>query len=337
MGEKSAGRIVVLIACVSLSAGAAANGARIDEDPLPSWQSGTARDAIVTFVERVTDPAGADFVAPEDRLAVFDNDGTLMVEQPAAFQFAFIFDRVQTLARNRPEWASTQPFQAVIEDDLAAMRSMNFETRRTLGRVTSANMTQDEFDSLASAFIATSRHPRFQRHYTDAVYQPMLELIKLLQANDFKVFIVSGSGIEFIRAFSETVYGIPRENVIGSSRKLDLREQDGRLVIYRKSAIANINGARFKPLNIQLHAGRRPILAVGNSDGDFEMLRFTESPDKPSLVLLVQHDDPDREYAYSDDSIRVRQAARDHGWQVVSMREDFKRVFPPGRAPRITN
>jgi hypothetical protein len=161
----------------------------------------------------------------------------------------------------------------------------------------------------------------------------MLELIELLQANDFKLFIVSGGGIEFIRSYSEPVYGIPRENVIGSSRKLDLRDRDGRLVIFRKTGLARINAARFKPLSIQLHTGRRPVLAVGNSDGDLEMLRYTDGNEKPSLVLLVQHDDADREYAYSDDSVRVRQAAKDAGWQIVSMHEDFARIFPEHSAP----
>jgi hypothetical protein len=333
MAIRWAGRIGALFVCFSLLTGAGIQGVRAAGDPLPSWRAGAARDAIVDFIARVTDPSDEDFVAVAERVAVFDNDGTLIVEQPTAIQFAFMLDRVNTLARDRPDWASTQPFQAVLEEGLQAMPNLDFAERRAIGVATAANMTEEEYAALVDAFVATSRHPRFQTRYTDAVYQPMLELIELLQANDFKLFIVSGGGIEFIRSYSEPVYGIPRENVIGSSRKLDLRERDGRLVIFRKTGLARVNAARFKPLSIQLHTGRRPVLAVGNSDGDLEMLRYTDGNEKPSLVLLVQHDDADREYAYSDDSVRVRQVAKDAGWQIVSMHEDFARVFPEDSVP----
>lgn len=296
------------------------------EDPLPSWERRDARRTILDFVERVTDSNGPDFRAPEDRIAVFDNDGTLIVERPAPVQFAFMYERVRALAPEYPDWAVTQPFAAVIEDDREWLRGMNFAHRRELGMATQADMTQGDFATVVDEFLSAWRHPRFEKRYPDIIYRPMFELVKYLQANEFKVFIVSGGGIEFIRSYAEEAFGVPKENVIGSSRKTDLRTRDDRLVIYRKG-LNSVNAGRFKPLNIQLHTGRRPILAVGNSDGDLEMLRFTEGGSQASLALLVLHDDPVREYAYQDGALRVREVAESRGWQTVSMRADFKTVF----------
>jgi hypothetical protein len=208
---------------------------------------------------------------------------------------------------------------------------MGYRKRGAIVAAGQAGITQEEFQTAVADFISVARHARFDERFVDLVYQPMLELIRYLQASDFRIFIVSGGGIEFIRNFAEDVYGLSRENVIGSSMKTDLHEQDGRLVILRKPGFSSLNAGRFKPLNIKLHTGRRPIMAVGNSDGDLEMLRFTEDNAMPSLVLLIHHDDAEREYEYADDSVQVRQVAQARGWQTVSMRRDFKTVFPVSR------
>jgi phosphoserine phosphatase len=304
-----------------------------EPDPLPSWNPGPAREAVTAFVAAVTDPGNPAYVAPADRVAVLDNDGTLLVERPTPLQFEFMFARVRALAADNPEWETTEPFRSVLENDREALRRINYENRRLIGNVTLTGMMQDDFDAVAGEFIATARHPRYEWRFVDLVYQPMLELIVYLQANAFEVFIVTGGGIEFTRLYADDAYGIPRENVIGSSRQLDLREQDGRLALFRKPVVSSINAGRYKPVNIRLHTGRRPILAVGNSDGDLEMLRFVGDNPMPSLVLLIDHDDADREYAYGDGAERVRNAAAERGWPVVSMREDFRTVFPANRSP----
>jgi len=298
---------------------------------LPSWEDGPARHAIMEFVRTVTDPASTGYVNPADRVAVFDHDGTLIVEQPTLVQFEFLYQRIKTLAGDHPDWTTTQPFQAVLEDDRQLLAEMGYRKRGAIVAAGQAGITQEEFRTAVADFISVARHSRFDARFVDLVYQPMLELIRYLQASDFRIFIVSGGGIEFIRNFAEDVYGLPRENVIGSSMKTDLHELDGRLVILRKPGFSSLNAGRFKPLNIKLHTGRRPIMAVGNSDGDLEMLRFTEDNAMLSLVLLIHHDDQEREFEYADDSVQVRQMAQARGWQTVSMRRDFKTVFP---APR---
>ena len=300
----------------------------LEPDPLPSWNQGVARRSIIDFVDAVTKPDGESYVAPMDRIAVFDNDGTLIIERPMLVQFAFIYDRVQSMADENPEWSYTQPFKAVIEDDLKMLEEMGFAKRRNLMTAAQANITQDEFHELATGVLREGRHPRFDRPYTTLVYQPMVELIRYLHQNAFKVFIVSGGGIEFIRTLSEQAYDIPRDRVIGSSLKYDFKDQDGRSVIFRKPGFNSINAGRFTPLNIKLHIGRRPILAVGNSDGDIQMLEFTDDHSRDALVLLVHHDDPQREYEYSDESTRVRELAEERGWQTVSISRDYKTLFP---------
>ncbi len=324
---------LLIVVCILTACGSIDDAPGQLRESLPSWKAGAAKDAVLEFVRSVTDPSTSDFVMPADRVAVFDNDGTLIVERPAAAQFAFIYDRIRTMAPDHPEWATTQPFQAVLDDDPERLSALSFAELRALGAAAQANMTEEEFEVIARKFLARGRHPRFQTRYADIIYQPMLELVELLQAEQFKVFIVSGGNIEFIRSYAEEVFGVPQENVIGSSRKLDLREVGGRSVIYRKTGINSVNAARFKPLNIQLHTGRRPILAVGNSDGDLEMLQFTDDSLKPSLVLLVQHDDPEREYAYLDGAEEVRQMATKRGWQLISIREDFNVLFPGEGSP----
>jgi phosphoserine phosphatase len=327
--------IGVLILVSTLAACGSIDGdpGRIREKPLPSWKSGAAKDVILEFVGRVTDPDNSDFVLPADRVSVFDNDGTLIVERPEAVQFTFIYDRIRTMAGEHPEWRTTQPFQDVLEADPERLRELSFADLRALGAAAQANMTHEEFEKIATVFISVAEHPRYARPYVEVIYRPMLELVKFLQAEEFKVFIVSGGNIEFIRSYAEEYYGVPKENVIGSSRKLDWREVEGRTVIYRKTGLSSVNARQFKPLNIQLHTGRRPILAVGNSDGDLEMMRFTDDSLKPSLVLLLQHDDPKREYAYSDGAEDVRRVAAERGWQLISIREDFNTLLPGEESP----
>lgn len=317
----------LVVVCAIAACGPTGDESEPVVDPLPSWRTGAAKDSVLHFVGRVTDPANVDYVDPADRVAVFDNDGTLIVELPEAVQFAFIYERIRAMAGEHPEWSATQPFQAVLENNPVQRAELGYADLRALGAAAQANMTHEEFEGVTADYLAVSQHPRFQVPYAEVVYAPMLELVKFLQANQFRVFLVSGGNIEFIRSYSEEVFGIAKENVVGSSRKLDLREVDGRSVIYRKTGINSVNAARFKPLNIQLHIGRRPILAVGNSDGDFEMLRFVDDNLKPSLVLLVSHDDPAREYAYTEGAETALQVAGEKGWQVVSMRDDFEVVF----------
>jgi len=318
----------VIVFCMLTACGKTDIGLPAGGDVLPSWADGVAKSAILKFVRTVTDPENTSYVAPADRLAVFDNDGTLIVERPTLVQFEFLYRRIKMLAENNPDWPATQPFKAVLEDDRQLLAEMNFRTRGAIVAAGQADITQEEFRIAVADFLSVGRHSRFGARYVELVYQPMLELIGYLRVNGFKVFVVSGGGIEFIRNYSEEVYGVPRERVIGSSMKTALDEQDGRLIIVRKPGFSSLNAGRFKPLNIKLHTGRRPIMAVGNSDGDLEMLRFAEGNELPSLVLLMHHDDAEREYEYADDSVQARQAARDRGWQVVSMRTDFKTIFP---------
>jgi phosphoserine phosphatase len=324
---------LIVAVCVVAGCGGTDGESNRIAAPLPSWKTGAAKDAVLDFVARVTDPTGSEFVMPADRIAVFDNDGTLIVERPEAVQFAFIYDRIGTMAPDHPEWPTTQPFQAVLENDRERLRGLSYADLRALGAAAQADMTHEDFADITENFLSVGQHPRFQVPYTDVIYRPMLELLEFLRANQFRVFLVSAGNIEFIRSYAEEVFGIPKEHVVGSSRKLDLREVQGRSVIYRKTGINSVNAGRFKPLNIQLHIGRRPILAVGNSDGDLEMLRFTSDNPKPSLVLLVQHDDPEREYAYSDGAEKVRQVATERGWQAVSIRDDFDVVFAGEQSP----
>ena len=311
--------IGVLAACASINGDS--------DDPLPSWHEGVVRQAITEFVGRVTDPGHPDFVAPAERLAVFDNDGTLIVERPTLVQFEFLYARIKTLASDHPDWRTTQPFQAVLEDDRELLAEMGFQKRGALVTAGQADISQDEFQRVATEFLVQGKHVRYAVRYVDLVYQPMVELISYLQAHEFKVFIVSGGGIEFIRSYAEGAYGVPKENVIGSSMKSGLREQGEIVEVYRKPGFSSMNAGRFKPINIRLHTGRRPIFAVGNSDGDLDMLEYTHTNSLPSLVLLINHDDAVREYEYADDSERVRNIATEHDWPIVSMRDDFRNVF----------
>jgi len=300
-------------------------------DPLPSWNPGPAKESILKFVADVTDPASPSYVPPAERIAVTDNDGTLWTEKPIPSQAAFLFGRISAMAPDHPEWQTTQPYQAVLEADSKALASLEMEDIEKLLFATHAGMTEEEFEATTKAFLDTAKHPRFGVPYTATVYQPMLELLALLQSNDFKTFIVSGGGVEFMRVFSEEVYGIPRENVIGSSLQYKFQQTPEGVVLVRQPELVSLDDREMKPVNIQLHIGRRPIMAIGNSDGDLAMFQYTASRKGPYLNLLVVHDDPEREYEVLAETDAVMTAAAQSPWTFVSMKRDFKTVFPIGK------
>jgi phosphoserine phosphatase len=310
-----------------------AMGAPAAVRPLPSWNDGTAKSALVGFVGKVTRQGTPDFVPEPERIAVFDNDGTLWTEQPMYAQMAFVLDRVKALAPGHPEWKDTQPFKAALEGDLKTLAGSGERGLLDLVMATHAGMTTDEFATIVTDWIATAKHPRFDRPYTRLVYQPMLELLAYLRDNGFKTFIVSGGGIEFMRPWAERVYGVPPEQVVGSSVKTRYEVRDGKPVLVRLPEIDFIDDKAGKPVGINEHIGRRPILAFGNSDGDFQMLEWTTAGGGPRLGLIVHHDDAEREYAYDRKSAMGRldkalDAAPQHGWVVVSMKTDWTRIFP---------
>ena len=313
--------------------------AQADSLPLPSWNDGRARTAILSFVERVTRDGGPDFVAPASRIAVFDNDGTLWSEQPTYVQFAFAIDRVKTLAPSHPEWKTTQPFKAVLEGDMEALAATGERGLLQLVMASHAGNTAAEFEQIVREWIATARHPKTGRPYTEMVYQPMLELLAYLRANGFKTFVVSGGGIEFMRPWTEQVYGIPPEQIIGSSIRTKYELRGGQPVLTRLPELNFIDDKEGKPIAIQQVIGRRPIAAFGNSDGDFQMLEWTSAGPGPRLALLVHHDDAAREVAYDRESHVGRLArgldeAATRGWIVASMKRDWKQIFQAPPATR---
>jgi phosphoserine phosphatase len=315
----------LLLLAVALPAGAA--------DPLPSWNEGAARQRIVDFVTKVTDPASASFVPPAERIAVFDNDGTLWSEQPAYFQLLFALDRVKALAPQHPEWKTEEPFASLLKGDVQGALAGGEHALMQIMMSTHAGMTTEQFGALVEEWLATARHPTSGRPYTEMVYRPMLELLAWLRANGFKTFIVSGGGIEFMRPWTQAVYGIPAEQVIGSSIETRYELRDGRPVLVRLPEIAFVDDKAGKPVGIHRHIGRRPILAFGNSDGDFEMLEWTTAGAGPRLGLLLHHDDGEREFAYDRKSHvgrldRGLDEASRRGWQVVSMGSDWRTVYP---------
>ena len=318
---------VLLLLCVFFAGSAAA-------DALPSWNDGATKQAITGFVAAVTDPDGPDFVPASERIAVFDNDGTLWVEQPVYTQLAFAIDRVRALADQHPEWRDQQPFKAALEGDKEALGKSGMEGLMKLLMASHAGMTTDDFAAIAEDWIETARHPRFGRPYTELVYQPMLELLDYLRDNGFSTYIVSGGGIAFMRPWTERVYGIPPEQVVGSQIALEYQVQDGTPAVVRKPEIAFIDDKVGKPVGIQRHIGRQPILAFGNSDGDYQMLEWTTAGDGRRLGVLVHHDDAEREYAYDRAGHIGRldkglDDAASKGWTLVSMQRDWRRIFTP--------
>jgi phosphoglycolate phosphatase-like HAD superfamily hydrolase len=304
-----------------------------DVDPLASWNDGENKSAIMGFVSRVTDPAGPDFVPEAERIAVFDNDGCLWSEQPMYFQLFFAIDRVKAMAFEHPEWATTQPFQAVLENDLDALLGSGEHGLIEIVMATHAGMTTAEFEAVVTDWIATARHPTTGRLFTDMVYQPMLEVLDYFRANGFKTFIVSGGGIEFMRPWTERTYGVPPEQVVGSSVTTQFEMVAGEPVLVRLPELHFIDDKAGKPVGINQHIGRRPIAAFGNSDGDLQMLQYSTFGNSPSLGVYIHHDDAEREWAYDRESHIGRLSegldqAPQRGWLVVSMNEDWRAIYP---------
>jgi len=305
-------------------------------DMLPSWRDTQSRQAILDFVAATTTPTSASYVPPAERIAVFDNDGTLWAEQPAYFQLLFALDRVRALAPQHPEWKDTEPFKSALAGDMKSLAAGGEHAILELVMASHAGNTADEFAAIVSDWLAKARHPQSGRPYDQMIYQPMRELLDYLRANGFKTFIVSGGGVEFMRVFAERVYGIPPEQVIGSSIRTKYEVRDGKPVIARLPELDFIDDKAGKPVGIHKFIGRRPVLAFGNSDGDFQMLEWTTAGDGARLGLLVHHTDAEREYAYDRDSSIGRLArgldeADARGWIVVDMKRDWARVFPERR------
>jgi hypothetical protein len=301
-------------------------------DPLPSWNAGAAKDAIRAFVARVTREDGPDFAPPSERIATFDNDGTLWSEQPMPAQLAFALDRVHDLAPQHPEWRTREPFKSLLAGDAEKTLADGETSIAELIATTHAGITTEEFDAIVRQWILTAHHPRYGRPYIEIVYQPMLELLAYLRANGFKTFIVSAGSVDFIRPWAGDVYGIPSEQVIGSRAKLKYEMRDGSPRIERLASVDFVDDKAGKPVGIQEQIGQRPIAAFGNSDGDFEMLEWTTSGPGPRLGMIVHHTDPTREWAYDRDSAvgalaRALDEAPRRGWIVVDMKRDWKTVF----------
>jgi phosphoserine phosphatase len=311
----------------------ASSGIVLAQDPLPSWNAGPVKQSIVDFVKRVTTEGGPDFVPPHERIATFDNDGTLWCEMPIYVQCVFAIDRAKALAPEHPEWREKQPFKAAIEGDKKAVIASGELGLAEIVMATHAGMTPTKFEQIVRDWIATARHPRYNRRYTSLVYQPMLELLTYLRDNRFQTFIVSGGGVEFMRPWTRRVYGIPPDQVVGSTIKTRYELQGDTPVLMRLPEIDFIDDKAGKPIGINRYVGMRPIAAFGNSDGDYEMLRWTTAGDGPRFGLIVHHTDGEREYKYDYPSEvgqlkRALDEAPRRGWTVVSMKDDWKTIFP---------
>jgi phosphoserine phosphatase len=312
--------------------GSATPPSTLASDPLPSWNERAARKSIVDFVARVTREGGPDFVPPPERIATFDNDGTLWSEKPVPFQLMFAFDRVKAVAARHPDWKTREPFASLLKGDMAGVAARGEKGVLEIMAATHTGMTTDEFSAQVEEWIAIAKHPTTGRLLTGMVYQPMLELLAYLRANGFKTFIVSGGGVEFMRPWTERVYGVPPEQVVGSSVKLRLEVRNGTPVLIKLPEIDLIDDKEGKPVGIQRQIGRRPIAAFGNSDGDLQMLQWAMAGTGARLALFVHHDDAAREFAY-DRADKLQQfdkgwdEAVSKGWTVVSMKDDWKAVF----------
>jgi phosphoglycolate phosphatase-like HAD superfamily hydrolase len=332
----SAVRTVFLVAGLIAGFAVGPHVAFAQSDALPSWNDGTVKKSIAEFVARVTTQGGPDFVPVPERIATFDNDGTLWTEQPYYFQLAFALDRIKTMAPQHPEWKDKQPFKALLEGDKKAFAAAGKDGQLKVVAVTHAGMTTEDFTKAVIDWIETARHPRFNRPYTELVYQPMLELLAYLRANGFKTFIVSGGGIEFMRPWTERVYGIPPEQVVGSSGVVKFQiGADGRPELLKLAKIEFVDDGPGKPAGINRFIGRRPIFAFGNSDGDLQMLQWTMAGQGARFAGLVHHTDAEREYAYDRESKvgkldKALDEATAKGWAVVDMKRDWKAVFPDG-------
>lgn len=305
-------------------------------DPLPSWNNGAAKAAIIKFVKATTQKGGKHYVLPSERIAVFDNDGTLWNEQPFYVQLAFALDRVKALSAQHPEWKDSEPFKSVLAGDLKGVMAGGERALVELIMATHAGVTSEEFAQIVKDWLATAKHPKYNRPYTELVYQPMLELLNFMRGKGFKIYIVSGGGIEFMRPWTEKIYGIPPEQVIGSSIKTKFEMRDGKPVLMRLPEIDFIDDKTGKPVGINKFIGRRPVAAFGNSDGDLEMLQWTAAGEGTRFELLVHHTDGEREYAYDRQSAvgkldKALDEATQKGWTVVDMKKDWKRIFPTAK------
>jgi phosphoserine phosphatase len=307
--------------------------ATTNNDPLPSWNEGQNKKAIIDFVTDVTNSTSPNFIPVADRIATFDNDGTLWSEQPIYFQFFFALDRVKAMAADHPEWKNKQPFKAVLENDLPTLMKQGEKGLLEIVMVTHAGNTTDEFDILVKDWIATAKHPIKKKPFTDLVFQPMLELLHYLRTNDFKTFIVSGGGIEFMRPWAESVYGIPKDQIVGSSIQTEYDYNNGRPVIKRLAKIDLIDDHDGKPVGINKYIGRKPVFAAGNSDGDLEMLHWTDANKLKTFKLYVHHTDSIREWAYDRTSHigkfdKGLDEATEKGWTIIDMKNDWKVIYP---------
>lgn len=328
---------IMIVSCILLLGGCQSSPApstihQAVSDPLPSWNDGPSKKAILAFVARVTKEGEPGFVPKEDRIATFDNDGTLWVEQPNYVEAIFTEDRIQELAKAHPEWKTKQPFAAVLNHDTKALAASGEKGLAQLLMVTHTGMSTEEFDRTVSDWIAHAQHPRFKRPFTQCIYQPMLELLKYLRENGFKTYIVSGGEQEFMRPWTDKVYGIPREQVVGSSIKTQFTTKDGAPVLMRLPQVDSIDDGPGKPVNIGRSIGKRPIAAFGNSDGDQQMLEYTAAGPGTQLVMLVHHTDADREYSYDRESKvgkldKALDEAMAKHWVVIDMKSDWKNIF----------
>jgi phosphoserine phosphatase len=319
------GLVTILAVCVCSVANAG--------EVLPSWNDGPSKKAILEFVAAVTDEKGKDYVAPAERIAVFDNDGTLWVEQPIYTQLTFTLDRVKELAPKHPEWKTQEPFKSALAGDMKGVMASGKKGLVEMLMATHTGMTAEEFSQTALRWIAAAKHPKFNKTYTELVYQPQLELLAYLRDHGFKTFIVSGGGIEFMRPWTERVYGVPPEQVVGSSVKTEFQIKDGKPVLVRIPEVNFIDDKAGKPVGIYEHIGRRPILAFGNSDSDMQMIEYTMAGDGRRMGLFVHHTDAEREYAYDRKSHvgtldKALDQAAANGWIIVDMKQDWKSVFP---------
>ncbi len=302
-------------------------------DPLPSWNEGKAKQSITAFVQRVTTRGSKDFVPPAERIAVFDNDGTLWAEQPMYFQLAFALDRIKALASQHPEWREKEPFASLLKEDLKGALAGGEKALAEIVMATHAGMTTEEFEKSVSDWLATAKHPKTGRPYNQMTYQPMVELLRYLRANGFKTYIVSGGGVEFMRAWVEQAYGIPPEQVVGSTIRTKFEMRDGSPVITRLPEIDFIDDKEGKPVGINKFIGRRPIFAFGNSDGDLQMLQWTAADGGARFIGIVHHTDAEREWVYDRDSHigrldKALDEGRARGWTIVSIKSDWRTVYP---------
>jgi phosphoglycolate phosphatase-like HAD superfamily hydrolase len=310
------------------------NSKLVVADPLPSWNDGASKKAIVDFVTKTTKEGSADFIPVSDRIACFDNDGTLWSEQPMYFQIAFALDEVKRLAPQHPEWKTIQPFKALLEGDIKSFMAGGEKSFMAVIKVTHSGMSAEKFNQLVNNWITTATHPKTGKHYNEMIYQPMVELLDFLRANNYKTFIVSGGGIDFMRVWTEKAYGIPQDQIVGSSGKVEYQVNDDGTTDLIKLADLNFNDDKEgKPVGIHQHIGKRPVFTAGNSDGDYAMLQYTSTVKTPHFGLIVHHTDSVREFAYDRQSSigKLDKGLNDaikYNWLIVDMKNDWKKIYP---------